>query len=148
MFNRTFLEKMKHLSVTVVLKAQVVCQLFTLWWLIDNYNRCENGQVRPLLYRNFLFNATPNVLSKLIPEPSLGIRGNVRSLYLGIQFVWCYHNAHSKVCVVNRLPGVGKVSGHTTITWANRMNECCMKKNQNIIYCRKTKTRIMVEEKS
>ena len=59
MFNRTFLEKMQQiLSAVVIQKEQVVCQLFMLWWLIDNCMymcKCENGQARPLLYQNFLF---------------------------------------------------------------------------------------------
>ena len=36
-FNRTVLEKMHQiLSVALVEKVQVVCQLFMLWWLIEN----------------------------------------------------------------------------------------------------------------
>lgn len=36
---------------TVIKIAQVVCQLFMLWWLIET--GCENGEAKPLLYWNF-----------------------------------------------------------------------------------------------
>ena len=59
------------LSVTVVQKAQVIVSFLCFeGWLTT---RCENGQARPFLYRNFLF------LCYLIVNRAGGLYGRVRT---------------------------------------------------------------------